>query len=121
MSDSQKKSREPTRLRDVTASRLGGLKVVVDLDPQTGWASGPNRVMFVSYLGVLTHTKMSILFPTWDHVIEAEKNMIWQDITVSRSFKAYNMSLMMIIIYYMCHDLLILFCRQTLSLNHLHT
>ena len=87
MSDSQKKSREPTRLRDVTASRLGGLKVVVDLDPQTGWASGPNRVMFVSYLGVLTRTKVSILVPTWDHVTKSEKNMIWQDLTISHHLK----------------------------------
>jgi len=121
MADSQDKSRQTTRLRDITASRLGGFKVTVDFDPQTARASGPNRAVFNSYLGVLARTKVSILYPTWDHVTEAEKNMIWQDITVSRSFKAYNMSLMMIIIYYMYHDLLILFCRQTLSLNHLHT
>jgi len=87
MSDSQKKSREPTRLRDVTASRLGGLKVVVDLDPQTGRASGPNRAVFVSYLGVLAHTKVSILVPTWDHVTESKKNMIWQDLTISHHLK----------------------------------
>ena len=87
MSDSQKKSKEPTRLRDVTASRLGGLKVVVDLDPQTGRASGPNRAVFVSYLGVLARTKVSILVPTWDHVTESEKNTIWQDLTVSHRLK----------------------------------
>jgi len=120
MSDSRKKSREPTRLRDVSASRLGGLKVVVDLDPQTGRASGPNRVVFVSYLGVLARTKVSTLVPTWDHVTEAEKNMIWQDLTVSHSFKAYYKSLIMIIMYYMFDDLFILFCRQTLTLKHLH-
>jgi len=120
MADSQRKSREPTRLRDVTASRLGGSKVIVDLNPQTGRASDPNRVVFVSYLGVLTHTKMSILFPTWDHVIEAEKNMMWQDLTISQSFKAYYKSLMMIIMCYMFDDLFILFCRKALSLKHLH-
>jgi len=87
MSDSQKKSREPTRLRDVTASRLGGLKVIVDLDPQTDRASGPNRAVFVSYLGVLAGTKVSILVLTWDHVTESEKNMIWQDLTVSHHLK----------------------------------
>jgi len=111
MADSQDKSREATRLKDITASRLGGFKVAIDFDPQTARASGLNHVMFNSYLGVLARTKVSILYPSWDHVTEAEKNMIWQDITVSRSFKAYNMSLMMIITYYMYHDLLILFCR----------
>jgi len=119
MVDSQRKSREPTRLRDVTASRLGGSKVVVDLDPQTGRASGPNRVVFFSYLGVLTRTKVSILLSTWDHVTEAEKNMMWQDLTVSHSFKAYYKSLMMIIMCYMFDDLFILFCRQALR-KHLH-
>jgi len=60
-------------LRDITASRLGGFKVVVDLDPQTARASGPNRVVFNSYLGVLACTKVSILLRSWDHVTEAEK------------------------------------------------
>jgi len=36
MADSQRKSREPTQLRGVTASRLGGSKAIVDIDPQTG-------------------------------------------------------------------------------------
>jgi len=58
-------------------SRLDGSKVLVDIDPQTGRALGPNRAQFSSYLGVLAHTKVSILLLTWDHVIEVEKNMIW--------------------------------------------
>jgi len=121
MADSQGKSREPTRLRDITVSRLGGFEVVIDLNPQTARALGPNRAVFNNYLGVLARTKVSILLPSWDHVTEAEKNMIWQDLTVSHSFKAYYKSLMMIIMYYIFHDLFILFCRQTLSLKHLHT
>jgi len=121
MADSQGKSREPTRLRDITACRLGGFKVVVDLDPQTVRASGPNCVVFNNYLGVLARTKVSILLPSWDHVSEAEKNMIWQDLTISHSFKVYYKLLMMIIMYYMSHHLFILFYRQTLSLKHLHT
>ena len=108
-------------MRDITTSRLGSLKVVVDLDLQSARASGPNRPVFNSYLGVLAHTKVFILLPSWDHVTEAEKNMIWHDLTVSHSFKAYYKSLMMIIMYYMFHDLFILFCRQTLSLKHLHS
>jgi len=77
MADSQRKSREPTRLRGITASRLGGSKVLVDINPQTGRASSPNHPQFFSYLGVLAGTKISILLPTWDHLTQAEKNMIW--------------------------------------------
>jgi len=44
MVDSQGKSRELTRLRDITTSRLG-FKVVVDLDPQTARASGPEALI----------------------------------------------------------------------------
>ena len=63
------------------------MKVVVDLDPQSATASGPNRPVFNSYLSVLAHTKVSILVSTWDHVTESEKNMIWQDLTVSHHLK----------------------------------
>jgi len=76
--------------------------------------------VFVNYLGVLARMKVSILLLTWDHVTEAEKNLIWQDLTVSHSFKAYYKSLMIIIMCYMFNDLFILFCRQALSLKHLH-
>jgi len=56
MADSQKKSREPTRLRGVTTSQLGGSEVVVDIDPPTCRASGLNRAQFANYLGVLART-----------------------------------------------------------------
>ena len=75
------KSREPTQLRDITISRVGGFKVVVDLDPQTARASSPNHAMFNNYLGVLASIKVSILLSSWDHVTKAEKIMIWQDLT----------------------------------------
>jgi len=53
MADSSKKTREATRLRAITINRLGGVKIPVDIDPQTGRASGPNSAKFVSYCGVL--------------------------------------------------------------------
>jgi len=52
---------------------LGGARVLIDIDPQTGRASDPNHAQFVSYLGVLARSKVSILVPNWDHVIEVEK------------------------------------------------
>jgi len=73
MADSSKKTREATRMKIIAINRLSGVKVPVDVDPQTGRASSPNKAQFTSYLGVLARTKVSILVPDWDHVAEAEK------------------------------------------------
>jgi len=43
MVDSSKKTREVTCLRALTVSRLGGSRVLVDIDPLTGRASSPNN------------------------------------------------------------------------------
>jgi len=40
MTDSSKKSREVTRFRAISINRLGGVRVPVDIDPQTGRVSG---------------------------------------------------------------------------------
>jgi len=85
MVDSSRKSRESIRLRGIISTRIGGSKVAIQIDPQTGRAFGPNSPQFSSYLGVLARTKVSILLPTWDDVTKAEKNMIWQDLTISHS------------------------------------
>jgi len=53
MADSSKKTREATRLRAITINRLGGVRVPVDIDPQTGRALGSNQAQFASYCGVL--------------------------------------------------------------------
>jgi len=43
MADSSKKTREATRMKVIAINHLGGVKVPVDVDPQTGRASGPNK------------------------------------------------------------------------------
>jgi len=53
MANSSKKTREATRLTVIVINRLGGIKIPVDIDPQSGRASGPNAAKFGSYLGVL--------------------------------------------------------------------
>jgi len=53
MADSSKKTREATRMKAIAINRLGGVKVPIDVDPQSGRASGPNKAQFASYLGVL--------------------------------------------------------------------
>jgi len=63
MADSSKKTKAATSLRALTVSRLGGSRVPIDIDPQTSRASGPNHGQFVSYLGVLARSKVSILLP----------------------------------------------------------
>jgi len=82
MAESSKKTREATRMKHLALKRLTKGKVHVEIDPHTRRAKGPNRKDFVSYLGVLARSKLSILKPKWDHVTEADKNMIWQDIRV---------------------------------------
>jgi len=68
---------------------MGSQKVPFQVDPQTGRASGPNQAQFVSYLGVLAQSKVSILIPDWDNISELDKNFIWEDIYVSYLFKCY--------------------------------
>jgi len=85
MDNSSRRSTESTRLRKLIATRVGGSKAAVQVDPKDGRPSGPNRFLFSSYLGVWARTKVSILLPTWDDVTEVEKNMIWQDLTISHS------------------------------------
>jgi len=77
MTDSSKKTKEPTSLKALTISRPSGSRVPVDIDPQTSSASGLYHGQFVSYLGVLAHSKVSILLPDCNHVTEIEKNLIW--------------------------------------------
>jgi len=94
MVNSSKKTREATRLKAIAINRLGGIKIPVYIDPQSGRASGPNGEKFGSYLGVLTRSKVSILVPDWDHVTEEEKDLIWQDLCVSNKFIGYNNNIM---------------------------
>ena len=82
MAHSGSDSRGTTRLHSVTAGRIARERMQVDVDPRSGKASGPNAAKFRSYLGLLARRHVSILTPSWDHVEETEKNLIWQDIQV---------------------------------------
>jgi len=90
MADSSKKTREAKHLKAIAINRLGVINIPVDIDPQSGRASGPNGAKFGSYLGVLARSKISILVPDWDHVTKEEKDLIWQDLCVSNKFIGYN-------------------------------
>jgi len=90
MVDSSKKTREVTRLKVIAINNLGGIKIPIDIDPQSGRALSLNSAKFGSYCGVLARSEVSILVPDWDYVTEEEKYLIWQDLCVSNKFIGYN-------------------------------
>ncbi|KAL2347406.1 hypothetical protein Fmac_001406 [Flemingia macrophylla] len=78
----RRSGRSVTRLSGMTTARIARERTQVDVDPRSGRASGPNAAKFKSYLGVLVRQHISISIPSWDHVEEADKNLMWQDIQV---------------------------------------
>ncbi|KAL5179747.1 hypothetical protein HKD37_01G001002 [Glycine soja] len=55
-------------------------KVVFHVNPATGRASSPHKKKFHSYLGIVARDKINILYSNWKDVLEALKNLIWDDI-----------------------------------------
>jgi len=76
-------SRGPTRLKRLALKRATGEKTHVDIDINTGVAFDPKAYEFMSYLGVVSRERLSILINSWDEVSEAYRNMIWEDVLVS--------------------------------------
>jgi len=54
-------SRGLTRLKNLALKRVTGEKTHVDIDVNTGVAFGPNADEFMSYLGVVSRVRLSIL------------------------------------------------------------
>jgi len=63
--------------------RAAGEKTRVDIDVNTGVAFGSHVEEFVSYLGVVSRERLSILINSWDKVSEVDRNMIWEDVLIS--------------------------------------
>ena len=82
--------RSVTRLPGLTAGRIAKERIPVDVEAQSGKASGPNAQKFKSYLGLLARRHISITISSWEEVPEAEKNMLWQDIQVFINFHIYS-------------------------------
>ena len=76
-------TRGATRLRELLIRRAKGQKTHVDINVDTGEPSGRFGDVFKSYLGMLALERISILTPSFDHVIEADREMIWQDLLVT--------------------------------------
>jgi len=73
-------SRGPTRLKRLALKRVAGEKTRVDIDVNTGMTFGPHANEFMSYLGVVSRERLSILINSWD---EVDRKMIWEDVPVS--------------------------------------
>jgi len=66
--------------------RAAGEQTHVDIDVNTRVAFGPKADEFMSYLGVVSRERLSILINSWDEVLEVDQNMIWEDVLVSFTF-----------------------------------
>ncbi|KOM28180.1 hypothetical protein LR48_Vigan511s000300 [Vigna angularis] len=73
-------TRGAMRLRQLILRRNAGERTPIIIYVVTRVASGPNADVFRSYLGVLARDRISILTPSFDHVSEADQNLIWQDL-----------------------------------------
>jgi len=69
-------TRGATRLRELLIKRVKGHKTHVDINVDTGEPSGHFGDVFKSYLGMLARERISILTPSFDHVTEADREMI---------------------------------------------
>ncbi|KOM54862.1 hypothetical protein LR48_Vigan10g075400 [Vigna angularis] len=86
-----KPTRGATRLRQLILRRNAGERTLVIIDVVTRVAFGPNANIFRTFIGVVARDRISILTPLFDHVSEADRNLIWQDLLEIRS-KAQGIS-----------------------------
>ncbi|KAL5172413.1 hypothetical protein HKD37_16G045177 [Glycine soja] len=75
-----KKTRQSTHLRRLTLRSLDQPRPIVNVDPATGRASGPEKQKFHSFLGVVAREKIPIVHSNWKNVPETLKDMVWGDI-----------------------------------------
>ncbi|KOM27029.1 hypothetical protein LR48_Vigan358s000700 [Vigna angularis] len=76
-------TRGPTRMKQLFIRKNSGERTPVNVNVTTGVATGPHADDFRSYLGVVARNKISILIPSFDHVSEGDRNIIWQDILMT--------------------------------------
>ncbi|KAL6532811.1 hypothetical protein OROGR_013771 [Orobanche gracilis] len=75
-----RRTRQSTRCRDMTKTRVDGKKLPLDFDMVTEKIKRAHKVKLSTYLGKLARDNVSILHPRWVEVPESAKNMIWQDV-----------------------------------------
>ncbi|XP_052728611.1 uncharacterized protein LOC128195373 [Vigna angularis] len=70
-------------MKQLLIRKNSGERTPVNVNVTTGVATGPHADDFRSYLGVVARNKISILIPSFDHVSEGDRNIIWQDILMT--------------------------------------
>ncbi|KOM55381.1 hypothetical protein LR48_Vigan10g127300 [Vigna angularis] len=76
---SARPTRGATTLRQLMVRRNSGERTLVDVNVITGVTSSPNADVFRSYIGILARNRIFILTPSFDHVSEVDRNIIWND------------------------------------------
>jgi len=71
-------TRGATRLRQLLTRRAKGQKTLVDINVDTRMPKNRYADVFKSYLRMLAQERISILTPSFDHVTEVDRDMIWQ-------------------------------------------
>ena len=70
-------TREATRVRQLLIRRVKGQKIPININVDTRMPKGRYADIFKSYLGMLAQERISILTPSFDHVTEVDREMIW--------------------------------------------
>ena len=81
----KKKVRGSTKLRSLVArhGEQQASRVHVEFDDDLNLL-GPDGDKFISYVGFLGRSKVSILIPTWREVSKDTKAMIWEQLLVCK-------------------------------------
>ncbi|XP_022632160.1 uncharacterized protein LOC111240763 [Vigna radiata var. radiata] len=70
-------------MKQLLIRKNSGERTSVNVNVTTGVATDRYADDFRSYLGVVAHDKISILVPSFDHVSEVDRNIIWNDILLT--------------------------------------
>jgi len=75
-------TRKASHLRSLSTRPPGAERPVVHVDPATDKADGPHKKKLRTYLGIVVHDKMDVMYENWKEVPTAQKDLIWEDIQV---------------------------------------
>lgn len=78
----EKKTRYPTMLQQLTTRRVSGYKYPIEFDQWIDALVGEFAHKFKSYLGMPTQNKVSILLVCWERVEDGVKSHIFRDILI---------------------------------------
>ena len=75
-----KKTSKTTRLRLLATRPVGVGRPMVNVDLVTRNVDGPHRKKLSTYLGIVAHDKVNVIYDNWKQVFVAQKDLIWEDI-----------------------------------------